>query len=68
MGRSMNDRRLSAEVRAITQQLNRGEGTAGQLLQNREFFDNLARTIAELNEFLADIKKNPKKYVKFSIF
>lgn len=60
--------RLSAEVRAIARQLNRGEGTAGQLLQNREFFDNLARTITELNEFLADIKKNPKKYVKFSIF
>jgi phospholipid/cholesterol/gamma-HCH transport system substrate-binding protein len=59
---------LSREVRAIAQQLNRGEGTAGQLLQNKDFFDNLNRTIAELNEFLADIKKNPKKYVKFSIF
>jgi|GEM_PF-449542 len=59
---------LSGEVRIIVRQLNRGEGTAGQLLQNQEFFDNLTRTIAELNEFLADIKKNPKKYVKFSIF
>ncbi len=60
--------RLSSEVKYIAQRLNRGEGTAGQFLQNQEFFDNLNRTLAELNLFLADIKKNPKKYVKFSIF
>ncbi len=59
---------LSAEVRLVAQRLNRGEGTAGQLLQNREFFERLNQTLTELNAFLADIKKNPKKYVKFSIF
>ncbi len=60
--------RLSAEVGSVAQRLNRGEGTAGQLLQNREFFERLNQTLVELNAFLADIKKNPKKYVKFSIF
>lgn len=59
---------LSREVRYIAQRLNQGEGTAGQLLHNQEFFDKLTRTLEELNLFLADIKKNPKKYVKFSIF
>ena len=59
---------LSGEVKYIAQRLNRGEGTAGKLLQDQEFFENLNRTLEELNFFLADIKKNPKKYVKFSIF
>ncbi len=59
---------LSAEAKYIAQRLNRGEGTAGQLLQNQAFFDTLSHTLEELNLFLADIKKNPKKYVKFSIF
>lgn len=60
--------RLSSEVRYITQRLNSGEGTAGQFLNNQEFFAKLNVTLEELNLFLADIKKNPKKYVKFSIF
>ncbi len=59
---------LSAEAKYMAQRLNRGEGTAGQLLQNQAFFDTLNHTLEELNLFLADIKKNPKKYVKFSIF
>lgn len=59
---------VASEVRYIAQRLNRGEGTAGQLLQNKEFFVSLNLTLAELNAFLVDIKANPKKYVKFSIF
>lgn len=59
---------LSTEIRRITLKINRGEGTAGELVQNREFFENLNRTMLELSDFLADIKKNPKKYVRFSIF
>lgn len=59
---------LSGEIRQVTAGLRRGRGTAGALLQDREFFDRLNRTLDELNAFLADIKQNPKKYVKFSIF
>ncbi len=59
---------LSSEVKTLTQSLNSGEGTLGELVRNKEFFINLNHTLDKLNAFLADIKKNPKKYVKFSIF
>jgi phospholipid/cholesterol/gamma-HCH transport system substrate-binding protein len=59
---------LSSEIHLITQEINRKEGTAGQLIHNKEYIENLNKTILELKAFLEDIQKNPKKYVKFSIF
>jgi len=48
---------LSAEIKGAAQSINRPE-----------IFDGLSQTLRELKDFLADIKKNPKKYVRFSIF
>ena len=59
---------LSSDISEIARDINMGRGTAGQLLQNREYIENLNETIQQLTLFLEDIRKNPKKYVKFSIF
>jgi phospholipid/cholesterol/gamma-HCH transport system substrate-binding protein len=59
---------LSSELSEIARDINSGRGTAGQLLQNREYIESLNDTIRQLTLFLEDIRKNPKKYVKFSIF
>lgn len=59
---------VSKELKAIATKINEGKGTAGKLLNDRELLNRINTTIAKLNEFLADIKKNPKKYVRFSIF
>lgn len=48
---------LSSEIKSVAQKIDR-----------TDIFNNLSQTLQELNAFLADIKKNPKKYVKFSIF
>ncbi len=48
--------------------LNNGEGSAGQLLTNDSLYNNLNASIQSLNVFLQDIKENPKRYVHFSIF
>lgn len=52
----------------MTARLNRGEGTAGKLLSERELYDRMDRMITDLNALINDIKENPKKYVKFSLF
>ena len=52
----------------VTARLERGEGTAGKLLSDRELYDRLNRTVEDLNLLVKDIKENPKKYVKFSLF
>jgi phospholipid/cholesterol/gamma-HCH transport system substrate-binding protein len=54
----------------LTRNLNEGEGTAGQLLHNKEMYDNMNSAANELKGLIADIRKDPKKYlnVKVSIF
>ena len=54
----------------LTRSLNEGEGTAGQLLHNKEMYDNMNSAANELKGLIADIRKDPKKYlnVKVSIF
>lgn len=54
----------------LTRKLNEGEGTAGQLLHNKEMYDNMNSAANELKGLIADIRKDPKKYlnVKVSIF
>jgi phospholipid/cholesterol/gamma-HCH transport system substrate-binding protein len=65
--------RLNSTVSRLDQlskNLNEGEGTAGQLLHNKEMYDNMNSAANELKGLIADIRKDPKKYlnVKVSIF
>lgn len=65
--------RLNSSVTRLDQtmkNLNDGQGTAGQLLHNKEMYDNMNSAANELKGLIADIRKDPKKYlnVKVSIF
>lgn len=59
---------LSGELNQIAAKINNGQGSAGALLNDKSYIQNLDSTIIELKELIADLKKNPKKYVKLSIF
>jgi phospholipid/cholesterol/gamma-HCH transport system substrate-binding protein len=61
---------MTARLDTVLQNLNNGEGTAGQLLHDKRLYENMNQTVAEMRSFLAEIKKDPKKYlnVKVSIF
>jgi len=52
----------------IAEKLNNGEGTAGQFLSNDSLYFHLESSANSLNLLLEDIRQNPKKYVKFSLF
>lgn len=60
--------KLSSELLQISQRLNAGEGTAGELLNNKVYVQNLNSTISELKLLIDDFKKNPKKYISVSVF
>jgi phospholipid/cholesterol/gamma-HCH transport system substrate-binding protein len=47
---------LTADLRAITGGLVRGEGTMGQLLSNRTLYDELAGTLTRTNSLLARLQ------------
>ncbi|MDD4848443.1 MAG: MlaD family protein [Bacteroidales bacterium] len=48
--------------------LKNGEGTAGKLLTNDSLYFELNRSAEQLNLLLEDIRNNPKKYVRISVF
>lgn len=59
---------LSKDLKEITAKLRAGEGTAGRLLNNDELINRLESTAAEMDSLMEDIRKNPGRYVKFSLF
>jgi len=62
--------RMADRLDTLTTRLNEGEGTAGQLLRDKQLYENMTQAVGELRNFIADVRKDPKKYlnVKVSIF
>ncbi|HNW59552.1 MAG TPA: MlaD family protein [bacterium] len=59
---------LSEQMAGVATRLNKGEGSAGELLNNPEYVKNLNATVTELKLLIEDLKKNPGKYLKVSVF
>ena len=77
MGKLLNETALYDRLNGTVQQLeqftntlNKGQGTIGQLLNDKQLYENINQTVLEVRDFLAEVKKDPKKYlnVKVSIF
>ncbi|MDY0301715.1 MAG: MlaD family protein [Trichlorobacter sp.] len=49
-------------------QLHTKEGTAGRLLNDNELYEKLSQTVNALEALINDVKTNPGRYVKFSLF
>jgi len=52
----------------ILMKINEGQGTAGKLMNNDSLYIELNKSAEELNRLLKDIRENPKRYLKFSLF
>jgi phospholipid/cholesterol/gamma-HCH transport system substrate-binding protein len=59
---------LSSDLQSVARDIRYGGGTASELINNKEFYVNLNNAIAEIKALIEDVKKHPKKYVKFSLF
>ncbi|MCF8228826.1 MAG: MlaD family protein [Bacteroidales bacterium] len=57
-----------AELSEILRKINENEGTAGQLVNDKELYNKLVETADAMEALLKEVKENPKKFVKFSIF
>jgi len=53
---------------AVIAQLNSRDGTAGRLLHEKKLYDHLLKSSQNLDSLIADIRENPGKYLKISIF
>ena len=47
--------------------MERGEGTAGRLLQDKQLYENINGAVAEFKTLIADIRKDPKKFLNVRV-
>ena len=53
---------------SILKKINKGEGSAGLLVNNDSLYNNLNKTTEDLDILIKDIKENPKRYINVSVF
>ncbi len=63
-----NANNAMADFSLILDKMNRGEGSMGMLLNNDSLYIELEKSARDLNLLLEDVRENPKKYVKLSLF
>jgi phospholipid/cholesterol/gamma-HCH transport system substrate-binding protein len=71
VGKLLNDDSLYVRLVAVasgadslTRLLTRGNGLAARLLTDQQSYDQLNRTLGELNAILADVRRNPQRYTR----
>ncbi|MDT8392739.1 MAG: MlaD family protein [Bacteroidales bacterium] len=63
-----NINRVAEDVAGIVDRINSGEGSLGLLVNDDELYKDLQETSEQLHLLLEDIRVNPKRYVRFSLF
>jgi len=55
-------------LNATMARLERGEGTAGKLLTDTLLYNDIRRLVIRVDSVTADFKRDPRKFLKFSVF
>lgn len=59
---------LAANLNEIATKINQNQGSLGLLVNDKELYQNLSKTVEELGHLSADLKANPRRYVNLTIF
>jgi phospholipid/cholesterol/gamma-HCH transport system substrate-binding protein len=67
--------RVTIDMQSTTESLNvilgkmrKGEGTLGRLIHDEHLYDNLDSLSVNLNLLVRDVRENPGRYVRISLF
>ena len=55
-------------VEKIVVKVNNGEGSAGRLVNDTELYERMNRMVEDVDALIKDVKEQPRKYIKFSLF
>jgi len=58
----------TARLDSILAVVESGKGTFGRMMADTALFDDTKALVASMKRLMAEIEKNPKKYLKFSVF
>ncbi len=57
-----------SNINALTQKMERGDGTVGQLMRNDSLYLNINKAAESLDKLLLDLKANPGRYINITVF
>lgn len=63
-----NASKAMQDVQAITDKINRGEGSIGLLINDDQLYHNLNGASESLDNMIKDLTENPGRYIRLSIF
>ncbi|HEY0304168.1 MAG TPA: MlaD family protein [Longimicrobiales bacterium] len=63
VGMTLKGDAAAAEFSALMKKVNATDGTFSRLLTDPRLFDELLKSVTDLQTLLADVRQNPKKYV-----
>jgi phospholipid/cholesterol/gamma-HCH transport system substrate-binding protein len=63
-----NADKVLEESSLILENINKGQGSLGKLVNNDSLYNNLDAAAKSLDELMKDLKEHPKRYVHFSVF
>ena len=58
---------MADTMNELTSGLKAGQGTVGQLLHDQQLYENMNRAAVELRDLLADIRKDPRQYLRVNV-
>ena len=56
-----------SKIDEITNKINNSEGSLGELVNDKELYNNLKEASSQLEELIKDLKLHPERYVSFSV-
>jgi len=59
---------MSTRLDSVLAVIESGQGNVGRLMADSTLYDDTASLVASMKRLMSEIEKNPKKYLKFSIF
>ena len=59
---------ILGKIDYLLNDINKGRGNLGKITKDSLLYNEVSSTLKNLKELLKDMKKNPKRYVNFSLF
>ena len=59
---------LRTSLQSVATKLDRGQGTLGRLVNDEKFYADLSSSVKSLHTLIDEIRANPQKFFKFSVF
>jgi len=59
---------ILGKIDYLLNDINKGRGNLGKIIKDSLLYNEVSSTLKNLKELLKDMKKNPKRYVNFSLF